>query len=87
MSRPIITFDEFVRRLNNSGGLAFPTHASYNGHNISELGMSARDVFASFAMLGFISGEKTIDCKSVAEGAFEMADAMLEERLKQWEKK
>ena len=65
----------------NTGGPAFPsTH--HNGWGEPEKGMTLRDYFAAKAMQGIVSREVShMDrVEKYAEGAYAMADAMLEAR-------
>ena len=60
----------------STGGPAFPTQvASYEG-------MTLRDYFAAKAMQGVLNDPswRGLVCRSVAETAYEMADAMLKAR-------
>lgn len=60
----------------NTGGPAFPTQvASYEG-------MTLRDYFAAKAMQGVLSDPswRGLVCRSAAETAYEMADAMMKAR-------
>ncbi len=66
--------------MSNKNPQAFPT-SSFNP------GMSLRDYFAGMALSG-ISGNTTIlneakDCGDVANAAYNFADAMLAERMKE----
>ena len=62
--------------MKDTGGQAFPV-GSYAG-------MTLRDYFAAKAMQGLMSARNPILTKiaDIAEGAYEMADAMLAERNK-----
>lgn len=73
---------------NLTGGPAFPTLAD-NGHAMNQDGMTLRDWFAGKSMQGIWSNAaalaqmpKGAEAKSIASVAYEMADAMLEERSK-----
>jgi hypothetical protein len=63
--------------MKDTGGPAFPV-GSYAG-------MTLRDYFAAKAMQGLMSARNPILTKiaDIAEGAYEMADAMLAERSKE----
>lgn len=65
----------------NNGGPAFP--CQYQGDTRSDMsGLSIRDYFAAKAMQGMNANEffNADDWQSIAEYAYEMADAMLAER-------
>ena len=65
-----------------TGGPAFPTLAD-NGHAMNQDGMTLRDWFAGKAMQSLILAAKTSqDVDLLSKGAYQMADAMLEERSK-----
>jgi len=64
------------------GGPAFPQHI--DGVHYAEAGMSLRDYFAAKAMNGICAaspGSEWTDAR-IAQGAYELADAMLAEREK-----
>lgn len=69
----------------NTGGAAFPQSVRHlNGH-IAPLadGMTLRDYFAAKAMQSLILAAKNSqDVDMLATGAYQMADAMIEERNK-----
>ena len=70
----------------NTGGPAFPLHA--DERNLMRYGMTLRDYFAAKAMQGFAMDD--VLCKeaitapdwykSIADAAYDMADAMLAAR-------
>jgi len=61
-----------------TGGPAFPCLTS---DGLGDIGMTLRDYFAAKAMQGFLTQDDIIfSGKSMAECAYEMADAMLEAR-------
>lgn len=71
-----------------NGGPAFPSGEKYRngagnlcGKNSLYEGMTLRDYFAAKAMQGFLTQDDIIfSGKSMAQCAYEMADAMLEAR-------
>jgi len=68
----------------NNGGSAFPEITSDQDNNgqydtYSYGGMSLRDYFAGQALVGLVS---RFSDKYIAEKAYQLADAMLEEREK-----
>lgn len=67
--------------MTDTGGPAFPTLAD-NGHAMNQDGMTLRDWFASMAMQSLILAAKTSqDVDLLSKGAYQMADAMLKERI------
>jgi len=78
----------------NNGGPAFPitqTHPTMFGHDIipgmaGKEGMSLRDYFANSAMRGLLTSPGIVhsgrDMKSYAEMAYQIADAMLAQAVK-----
>jgi hypothetical protein len=68
--------------MKDTGGPAFPANHFDLAEN--EHGMTLRDYFAVKAMQGMLSARNPILTKiaDIAEGAYEMADAMLAERSK-----
>jgi hypothetical protein len=64
----------------NTGGPAFPAPAGVA--HITDQGMTLRDYFAAKAMLGMLTDPswQRCTCKTVAEEAYKMADAMLKAR-------
>lgn len=65
-----------------TGGPAFPTLAD-NGHEMNQDGMSLRDWFAGKAMQSLILAARDAkDIDMLSAGAYQIADAMLEERNK-----
>lgn len=69
-----------------TGGTAFP-NVDYNGQGDGEAssGMTLRDYFAAKAMQGMCAGTdwmagREVNCISMAESAYEIADALLEAR-------
>ena len=69
--------------MKDTGGPAFPFWCDSNGMANFQ-GMTLRDYFAAKAMQGLMSARNPILTKiaDIAEGAYEMADAMLAERSK-----
>lgn len=79
---------------NNTGGSAFPDGSTNSWGNAENPGMTMRDYFAAKALQGLLScsypvselGYKMKDGKSEIENSaifcYEMADALLAERLK-----
>lgn len=67
----------------DEGGPAFPTSAD-NGHSENQDGMSLRDYFAAKAMHAIMCTPKPtfghISSESLAEMAYQQADAMLKAR-------
>lgn len=72
----------------DNGGPAFPASevTDHNGDIVTyaESGMTLRDYFAAKAMQGYCAHEDSINSHfdSLASDAYELADAMLEERAK-----
>lgn len=64
-----------------TGGSAFPVTPHPNGGSLDN-GMTLRDYFAAKVMPDLMSGQGPDYWKICAERAYEMADAMLEERNK-----
>ncbi len=70
----------------NTGGSAFPMHWSTKEANINVVlenkGMTLRDYFAAKAMQGLLNDPSWhgLVCRTAAETAYEMADAMLKAR-------
>ena len=68
-----------------TGGPAFPA-PSINAAIPASNGMTLRDYFAAKAMAAYWTDPEVSECEStqeyVAQWAYEMADAMLEERVK-----
>ncbi|QLG93558.1 hypothetical protein HZF02_17030 [Pseudomonas yamanorum] len=69
------------------GGSAFPaTEANYHNENMRGEGMSLRDYFAAKALQGLASNPSFLDntdsraVQYTAEGAYQLADAMLSAR-------
>jgi hypothetical protein len=67
--------------MNKAGGPAFPTGA-INKNGVREDGMSLRDWFAGMAMQGMASAPDNWNHKDIPPLAFDIADAMLQEREK-----
>jgi hypothetical protein len=69
--------------MKDTGGPAFPFWCDSNGMANFQ-GMTLRDYFAAKAMQGMLSASNPILTKiaDIAEGAYEIADAMLAERSK-----
>jgi hypothetical protein len=69
--------------MKDTGGPAFPFWCDSNGMANFQ-GMTLRDYFAAKAMQGLMSARNPILTKiaDIAEGAYEIADAMLAERSK-----
>jgi len=61
------------------GNMVFPINNTGHGEPFDE-GMSLRDYCAIQAMNGFLSGQKFLDAKSLAQRAYEYADAMMDQR-------
>ena len=71
----------------NDGGPAFPRNGHPDKNDLPIDGMSLRDYFAAKAMQGYISGCLHIAraeyiIQSVVKSSYEIADAMIEARLK-----
>lgn len=73
-----------MRSSNKDGGSAFPRENYFADVLDGQPGMSLRDWFAGMALQGGISGcaarGEPISYKNMAALAYEMADAMIEER-------
>ena len=72
--------------MDNKNGPAFPTTiVTHAGRTISNEGMTLRDYFAAKAMQAFITRETKFnpDLMMYVGAAYDVADAMLEERNKQ----
>ena len=68
---------------NNDGGSAFPgisDDKEHIGFIKREVGMSLRDYFAGQALMRW-SFEKEIDFEYIAKKSYELAEAMIKERL------
>lgn len=65
-----------------TGRPAFPTNESNYQKDWSDSGMSLRDWFAGQALAGLIPSITIINRQAVAKTAYELADAMLQERAK-----
>lgn len=65
---------------------AFPSQAGYDykGQRVTNTseGMTLRDYFAAKAMQGIVARNGQYGCSVISHAAYEMADAMLEERKK-----
>lgn len=67
----------------NNNKPAFPS--SYMGQNNMPVwfdGMTLRDYFAAKAMQGYIAGDYDVYPHEIAQRAYAIADAMLEEQVK-----
>lgn len=64
----------------NDGGPAFPTHGDQLSN--ATYGMTLRDYFAGQALVGSLTAGESTDPKVIAKFAFEYADAMIAERVK-----
>ena len=72
-----------MHELNDDGGPAFPLFPETQvGHAAAFKGMSMRDYFAAKAMQGLLTADTgwTMPVETVAELAYDQADAMLEAR-------
>ena len=62
---------------------AFPTTMhNYGDGKYASHGMTLRDYFAAKAMQGYITGDYDVYPHEIAQKAYEIADAMLEEQAK-----
>ena len=76
-----------MHTVKKAGGLAFPWPFKVPGHSPMEPGLSLRDFFAATALQGILSNPTMglpifKDDPSLAQAAYEYADAMLRARGK-----